>query len=69
MQHYAAMSNNQRVSTTEFKIQLLFTICVAEADRVLRIDPETDRVETIGDPLPGRWKWYGGILAEDDCTS
>ena len=39
-----------------------------EADRVLRIDPDTDRVETIGDAFPGRWKWYGGILAEDKCT-
>ena len=39
-----------------------------EADRVLRIDPDTDRVETIGDAFPGRWKWYGGILAEDNCT-
>ena len=32
MQHYAVMSNNQRVSTTEFKIQLLFTI-----QRLLRL--------------------------------
>lgn len=32
----------------------------ANAERVLRIEPGGS-IELVGDPLPGRWKWYGGL--------
>ena len=34
---------------------------------MLRIDPKSDQIELVGDSFPGRWKWYGGILAGDGC--
>jgi hypothetical protein len=37
----------------------------SNADSVLKIDPRTDEVTTIGGPLKGQWKWHGGVLAND----
>ena len=42
------------------------------AEDVLKIDPATQRVTTIGGPFPGasptgKHKWYGGLLGGDGC--
>ena len=40
------------------------------ADRVLAITPSDGKsetlVETIGDALPGKWKWHGGVYSPHD---
>eukprot|EP00873_Tetraselmis_striata_P025574 jgi/Tetstr1/445838/TSEL_033478.t1 len=36
-------------------------------DAVLRIDPATGGVTTIGGPFKGDWLWHGGNLASDGC--
>ena len=36
-----------------------------KADSVLRIDPSTDEVTTVGGPYRGFEKWEGGALAND----
>ena len=37
----------------------------SNADAVLRIDPATQLVSTIGGRLEGDWKWHGGNLGDD----
>jgi hypothetical protein len=37
------------------------------AEHVLKINADTDEVELIGGPWKGLHKWYGGILASNDC--
>jgi len=36
------------------------------AKKVLRIDPKTDKVSFVGPDLPGRCKWYGGVVGKTD---
>lgn len=43
---------------------LIFCLPI-NADSVLRIDPATQEVSTIGGPFTGDWKWHGGNLASD----
>ena len=37
------------------------------ADSVLRIDPATQSVTTIGTLPPGGHKWHGGVVGRDGC--
>ena len=34
-------------------------------EAVVRIDPATDVVDTVGGPFPGWDKWEGGVVADD----
>lgn len=36
------------------------------ATHVLKIDPATDKCTLVGPSLPGRWKWYGGVIGKQD---
>ena len=36
------------------------------ATHVLKIDPQTDTCTLVGPELPGRWKWYGGVIGKQD---
>ena len=35
------------------------------ANAVLKIDPSTDSVTTIGQVPAGGWKWHGGLVGAD----
>jgi len=37
----------------------------SNAEAVLKIDPSTGEVATMGGPLVGAWKYHGGVLAGD----
>ena len=40
--------------------------CIPQsATRVLRIDPQTDECTFVGPKLPGKYKWYGGVVGRD----
>ena len=40
--------------------------CIPQsATRVLRIDPQTDECTFVGPRLPGKYKWYGGVVGKD----
>jgi hypothetical protein len=34
---------------------------------VIKINPETQEVTTIGGPFEGRQKWYGGLKSSNGC--
>jgi len=40
---------------------------LANATRVLKIDPREDKIEYIGPSFEGKQKWYGGIVGCDGC--
>jgi hypothetical protein len=40
--------------------------CIPQsATHVLKIDPATDTCTLVGPELPGRYKWYGGVVGND----
>ncbi len=50
--------------------ELIFPILlhdVANATRVLKIDPTNETIECIGPTFEGLQKWFGGILGSDKC--
>ena len=38
----------------------------SNANSILKIDPQNNKIEMVGGPFPGCWKWHGGALSPID---
>jgi hypothetical protein len=47
--------------------RIYFLPHVANASRVLKIDPRRNTAEYFGPKFEGKQKWYGGIIGFDGC--